>query len=257
MSLFVCLPCFNEERSLPPLLEKFAALKERLSEPLQLIAVDDGSADKTQSVLRESAKILPLQVVVHERNHGLGPAIISGLRAALALSKDDGDAIVCMDADDTHDPDYIPLMMERMRAGADVVIASRYQSGSRQVGVPFFRAVLSAGARLIFRFLLPIPGVRDYTCGYRAYRAGLLRRAMDVFGERLIERRGFACTDEILIKLSALTSRIEEIPFILRYDQKRGRSSLPLFETILATIKLIHHGRRLRKQAMKTVKRGV
>jgi len=97
--------------------------------------------------------------------------------------------------------------------------------------------------------------VRDYTCGYRAYRVGLLRKAMAVFGDRLIERRGFACTDEILVKLSTLTDRIEEIPFVLRYDQKRKSSAMPVFETILATVKLIQRGRRLRRHARQTVQR--
>ena len=246
MSVFVCLPCYNEAQNLPPLMREFAALIRRLDEPVRLIAVDDGSRDGTRRTLEDLSRSLPLNVVVHEQNRGLGPAIMSGFAAALALAKDD-DAIVCLDADNTHDPKYIPEMLARLRRGADVVIASRFQPASAEVGVPPFRRLLSRGARWVFRVAMGIPGVRDYTCGYRAYRAGLLRQAMEVFEGRLIERRGFACTDEILVKLSCLTDRIEEIAFVLRYDKKRGASSLPLLETILATIKLVRLGRRLRK----------
>jgi len=254
MSMFVCLPCYNEERSLPPLLDQFAQLIARSEEPMRLIAVDDGSADKTRQVLQDRAKEMPLEVVIHERNRGLGPAIVSGFRAALRRAEKEDDIVVCLDADDTHDPKYIPAMAARIHAGADVVIASRYQAGSKEVGVPFMRRILSHGARWVFRLALPIPGVRDYTCGYRAYRAGLLREAMEVFGDKLIERRGFACTDEVLIKLSSLTERIEETPFVLRYDKKRSPSALPLMETIFATLKLLHRGRLLRRHAKRTVK---
>jgi len=55
----------------------------------------------------------------------------------------------------------------------------------------------------------------------------------------LVERSGFACTDELLVRLAPLARRIEEIPFVLRYDRKRGRSKLPLVRTIAATFRLI------------------
>jgi dolichol-phosphate mannosyltransferase len=81
--------------------------------------------------------------------------------------------------------------------------------------------------------------VRDYTCGYRAYRVSLLQRAVEKYGDRIITREGFACTDEILVHLSTLTKRITEIPFVLRYDKKRSRSRLPLFRTIWETLKML------------------
>ncbi len=255
MSVYVCLPCYNEEKSLPPLLDHFSDLIGKESASFTLITVNDGSVDGTQSVLEDHATRLPIRIICHNGNRGLGPAILSGFQEALALAESDDDMVVCMDADDTHSPSYIPEMLDRIRAGADMVIASRYQPGSRQQGVPPFRRFLSAVARRLFSWFLPVPGVRDYTCGYRAYRVGLLRQAMAVFGDRLIERRGFACTDEILIKLSSLTERIEEIPFVLRYDLKGGQSALPLFTTALATLKLIYHGRRLRRQARHRARR--
>jgi dolichol-phosphate mannosyltransferase len=91
-----------------------------------------------------------------------------------------------------------------------------------------------------------VPGVRDYTCGYRAYRAELLRNGFERYGEGLIERAGFACTDELLVHLATLARRIEEIPFVLRYDLKRGRSKLPLWQTMIATFRLLLHHRRER-----------
>lgn len=253
MNVLVCMPCYNEGKSLPPLLDRFAALIAERPETFRLIAVDDGSADDTRAVLETRAETMPLEVVVHPRNRGLGPAIMSGFQRALERAEHDDDVVICMDADDTHDPLYVPSMLEKIAGGADLVIASRFQPGAREVGVPPFRRLLSRAAGLVFRLTLPVRGVRDYTCGYRAYRVGLLREAMDLFGDALIERSGFACTDEVLVKLSCLTDRIVEIPFILRYDLKRGESQLPLVETILATLKLIARGRRMRRDAMREI----
>ena len=142
-------------------------------------------------------------------------------------------------------PRYAVEMARRVAGGeADIVIASRYRRGSRQVGVPFMRRVYSYGARWIFKLFLNLHGVRDYTCGYRAYRAGLMRRAMEEFGEGLITRGGFACNDELICHLAAYGPTVREVPFILRYDLKKGESKLELGTTISETLKMLLEQRR-------------
>jgi dolichol-phosphate mannosyltransferase len=237
--IIVVLPAYNEAASLPALLDRFASMLATNDAPLEIVAVNDGSADATGEILDEAAKRLPVVHVRHERNRGLGPALITGLQTALKRIASPDDVIVCMDADNTHDPKYIPEMAQRIAAGADMVICSRFRGGSRTVGVPFYRRVLSFGARMVFAIFLRLPGVRDYTCGYRAYRASLVLKGFERYGEKLIERSGFACTDELLVRLAPFARRIEEIPFVLRYDQKRGRSKLPLMKTIAATFRLL------------------
>lgn len=248
--IILALPAYNEAENLRPLLAKaretFAAMGVRHD----IVVVDDGSTDATPAVLAELAAAAPadapLHIVTHAPNRGLGGAIVSGLKRSLELLDADPPAdgrhaiVVCMDADDTHDPGYIPGMADKIWADtADIVIASRFREGSKEVGVPFGRLVLSRGARLLFRIFLRLPDVRDYTCGYRAYRVSLLRDAAAKYGDRLVTRQGFACTDEILVKLSTLTKRISEVPFVLRYDKKRTPSKLPLFKTIVETLKML------------------
>jgi dolichol-phosphate mannosyltransferase len=237
--VFIVLPIYNEAENLAELLERFQEVPARLGEGAEIVAVNDGSTDGTAGILAEASRRMPLHVVTHERNRGLGKAIKTGLRAAVELSHDDDDVIVNMDADNTHSPEYIPDMVAKIRGGADVVIASRFRAGSKEVGVPFGRRVISWGARIVFRVFLNLPGVRDYTCGYRAYRAGLVREALGRFGEGIITRNGFACTDEILVNLASLTRRITEIPFVLRYDRKRGRSKMRLAVTAWETVKML------------------
>ncbi|MBX3729543.1 MAG: glycosyltransferase [Candidatus Sumerlaeia bacterium] len=246
--LFVSLPAYNEEACLPPLLRSFQRLFATLPPETRphIVVVDDGSADRTAEVVRRAARAgVPVELVQHPQNRGLGEAIKTGLRRVVELSTSDDDIVVCMDADNTHPPRFVPGMLETgLSEDADIVIASRYRRGSRQHGVPLHRQAMSLGALVLFRLFLGLPGVRDYTCGYRAYRLRLVRRSFEHYGDRLITRAGFACTDQLLVNMACLGARIREVPFVLRYDRKRGASKLELGTTILETFRLLAAGRR-------------
>lgn len=240
--VILALPAYNEAACIGDLLEAARKALENLHgfSP-RVIVSDDDSDDGTADIIRRFEASFPVEVVHHAPREGLGPNIINVLHAALERSTDPEDVIVNMDADNTHPPDVIPAMLRLLDSGIDVVIASRYQKGSEQVGVPPFRLLLSWGARWLFAWRLRLPGVRDYTCGYRAYHAKTIRRAFDTYGDHLITRKGFACTDDILVNIARLEPRprIAEVPFILRYDRKIGQSKLPLFSTIMETVKLL------------------
>jgi dolichol-phosphate mannosyltransferase len=123
--------------------------------------------------------------------------------------------------------------------GNDVVVASRYAPGGRVLGVPGNRQILSWGASTLFRLVYPITGVRDYTCGYRAYRAGLLRKAFARWGNDFVEESGFSCMVDILLKLDRLGAVITEAPLILRYDRKPGKSKMNVGRTMLQTLRIL------------------
>lgn len=249
--VIIILPAFNEEDSIGELLEEFCQLVPQLDN-YQIILVNDGSTDRTVEIAERYKTRLNLIIVHHKENQGLGPTIKTGLYAAMEHITGENDAIVYMDADYTHSPQYIPLMIAAMEKGADVVIASRFLPGSREIGVPFLRRMYSRGARMLFRLFLPLPGVSDFTCGYRAYRSSLIREALRVYGDKIIERSGFACTDELLVNLATFDIKIAEVPFILRYDRKKGRSKLPLWRTIRETVRMLLKAReRLKKEKMR------
>ncbi len=123
--------------------------------------------------------------------------------------------------------------------GAELVIASRYQPGALIRGVPTRRIWTSNVASWLFRLLFPIPGVKDYTCGYRAYRAELLQRAFERYGESFVDQEGFQCMVDILLKLHRLDPLVREVPMILRYDLKEGPSKMNVSKTIGATLRLM------------------
>ena len=233
----IILPAYNEAEALPPLLDKVEALRARLPE-VRVLVIDDGSSDGTREVVLSRAADW-LRLVQHPRNMGLSQAIQTGFQEALAASVST-DVIVTMDADNTHDPAQVEQMVALLSEGYDVVIASRYRPGSEWYGIPPHRQLFSLGVRLLFWVMLPIRGVRDYSCGYRAYRAEVLQRAYQRWGEAFITEQGFACMPEILFRLSRLEPpvRFGEVPMVLHYDLKPGATKMPVQKTIFDTLRL-------------------
>lgn len=254
MNLIAVLPAYNEEAALGPLLRAWGRLAVKLptGATLRVIVVDDGSKDRTAAVARRAARAgLPVELVQHERNKGLGEAIKTGLRAALGRATRDDDFIVCMDGDNTHPPATVLNMLDAIadRDGRiDIVIASRFRRGSHQVGVPPHRVLFSLGAAAVFWTVLALPGVRDYTCGFRAYRVGMVRRSFDEYGDDIISSGSFACTDQLLLNMAAIGARITEVPFVLRYDRKPTPSKMPVGATIIETFRLLFEARRRLKR---------
>lgn len=234
----VVLPAFNESRAIQPLLEAIRRTMDASAMPYSVIVVDDGSGDDTSQVASDASAVMPVDVTRHEHNRGLAAALRTGLTMAVARSADE-DVVVTMDADDTHPPKLIPGMVDMLSDGPDVVIASRYRPGAKISGVPAGRNWLSFGARLLFQVAFPIRGVRDYTCGYRAYRVGPLRESMDHFGERFITEEGFSCMAEVLLKLRACGVRMGEVPLELNYERRGANSKMKVARTVGQTLSLI------------------
>jgi dolichol-phosphate mannosyltransferase len=237
--IIAVLPAYNEEAALPPLLGALAAVRAADLPDLRAIVVDDGSVDGTADVVRQHAGEHPwIRLVQHDGNRGLSRAIQTGFETALQDAAPD-DVIVTLDADNTQPPATIPRMIERLGEGYDVVVASRFRPGAEVHGVPFMRRVYSRVMSILFRVAFPVRGVRDYSCGFRAYRADVLRRAYHAFGQDFITEQGFACMVEILFQLSRLPSvRFGEVPFVLRYDLKPGQTKMSVVRTIADTLRL-------------------
>jgi dolichol-phosphate mannosyltransferase len=236
--VFIVLPAFNEAARIGRLLDNTDDALDEAGLAYQIIVVDDGSTDDTARIVRERALRMPILLKQHAQNQGLGATIRDGLLAAVELAAP-ADVIITMDADDTHSPGLILRMVRLIREGFDVVIASRYQPGSRSIGVPWSRRVLSYGASWLFRVLYPISGVRDYTCGYRAYRAEVIQQAVRRYADDFLNQDGFQCMVDILLKLRPMQLVFGEVPFILRYDQKEGATKMRIGRTIRQTLTVL------------------
>jgi dolichol-phosphate mannosyltransferase len=242
--LVVLLPAYNESASIPPLLPKIASALRAYDGESMVLLVDDGSSDRTAEIAVDTGRELGLRVDVerHPRNLGLGRALRTGFTRAMQLAGTDG-YVVAMDTDDTHDPSLIPAMIARLEDGYDVVIASRYAPGGREVGLSGVRRLLSRGASMLLTVFSPVRGARDYTCGYRAYRGEILRRAHDMWNGAFISEEGFVASAEILLKLGRIGARVAEVPLVLRYDLKGGASKMRVGSTIGRYLRLVTVGR--------------
>lgn len=236
--VIIVLPAYNEERNIGRLLDRMIDALEEEHLLYEIVVVDDGSSDGTVGVIERYHAHLPVTLYRHDVNQGLGAAIRDGLFLASKAASDD-DTVITMDADETHTPGLILRMVRMVREGCDVVIASRYQPGARVVGVSLFRRSLSLGASTLFRIFFPTSGVRDFTCGYRAYRGSVLHQAISTYGEEFVETSGFQCMVDILLKLRKLDVVFGEVPLILRYDLKQGRSKMRILRTIRDSLELL------------------
>lgn len=246
--LFVVLPAYNEEAGLKMLLDDIRKACHEI--PTRIIVVNDASTDQTLQIAQDYAEGCPeVQVISHPKNKGLGGSLMTGFKHVFAQRRSlrrqnyewvgYGDIILTMDADNTHPADRIPLMVEQIHQGADLVVASRYAPGGEQYGLNPLRKILSWGAGQVMTLFFPVSGLRDYSCGYRAYRASVLESAYIIYGEDLIESRSFAGMVELLVKVVNYCRDIREIPFNLHYEKKQGKSKMRIMATIMGYFTLI------------------
>jgi dolichol-phosphate mannosyltransferase len=225
--IIVLLPAYNEEQSLPRLLSKISITLAQMGEDYRVLVCDDGSLDRTRSLLEEYSTKLPIEILSHKINRGLGESMRDLFERVCEIASDE-DVIVRLDCDDTHEPEYIPTLVAKVRDGFDVVIASRFAPGGGQKGVDAYRAFISRSANLFMKIFFPIPGLKEYSCGFRGYNAAKIKEAISFYGNNFIQLKGlgFTCTLEKLIKLRLIGAKFGEVPFVLRYDQKQGPSKM-------------------------------
>ncbi len=214
MRAVVVLPTFNEAENITDLL---SALRSG-SPTVEVMVVDDSSPDGTGALAEQAATLHGGITVVHRQaKDGLGAAYRHGFGLAL-----DGayDVIVSMDADFSHDPAMVPVLIEAIAGGADVVIGSRYVPGGGSQDWPLRRRLLSRWGNRYTAGVLRLPA-RDCTSGFRAYRADMLK-AID---PETTTSEGYAFLTELLRRLHANGALIREVPILFR-DRERGQSKM-------------------------------
>jgi dolichol-phosphate mannosyltransferase len=225
------IPAYNEQENIPGLLADLGPVARELG--ARVIFVDDGSTDGTSAAIEEHGRGLPLAIVRHQVNRGLGTAINSGLRAALGESQDD-DAIVTLEADNTSDLKDLPRMLQAFHGGDDVVLASVYAPGGRILGVAPWRLAASKSVSNVFRYAGGLREIHTLSSLYRVYRAGTLRKASETYGYLLVREPGFAANVELLLKLYNAGAKVSEVPTVNDWSRRLGNSKMSLRPTVLA-----------------------
>ena len=209
--ILVIIPTYNEQENITRIVTR---LRTAVPEAHVLI-VDDNSPDGTGKIADDiSESDLHVQVLHRLGKQGLGAAYIAGFGWGL----DNGyDVLVEMDADGSHDPAQLPLLLDRLRT-ADLVLGSRYVPGGTVVNWPKSREILSKGGNLYTRIALGLP-LADATGGYRAFRA------LDLQG---VGSAGYVFQVDLANRVSQAGLRVAEVPitFVERQygDSKMNRT---------------------------------
>jgi dolichol-phosphate mannosyltransferase len=215
----VVVPTYNEKQNLPILTKQLLALP---IPGLEILVVDDNSPDGTGQLADELSIASGGRVNVMHRTgkQGLGTAYVQGFKKAMA---DGADIIVQMDADFSHDPKYVPQLVDGLK-DADAVIGSRYVKGGKlderwSIG----RRLLSWWANSVWvRSILSSP-VQDSTAGFRAWK----RQTLVGMNLDRIKANGYIFQVEMTYVALRLGYRFREIPIYFA-DRKYDKSKMGL-----------------------------
>lgn len=225
---WVVLPTYNEMENLPEIAPAILAALPGSC----LLVVDDSSPDGTGELADKMAADDPRVRVVHRKQkQGLGKAYVSGFKSAL-----DGGAerIVQMDSDWSHDPKYLPSLVDGLES-ADLMIGSRYVSGGGVRNWGLMRRVVSRGGSLFARTVLRL-SPNDLTGGFKAWRRETL--AALPWGE--LHSGGYVFQIETTFLASRNHARIREVPIIF-VDRRLGESKMSrriIFEALAVVVQL-------------------
>ncbi len=212
--VLVIVPTYNERENLPLIVARI-----RAAVPMaHLVIADDASPDGTGQIADRLAEADDhVQVLHRPGKQGLGAAYLDGFEWGLERGFD---VLVEMDADGSHQPEQLPSLLERIDAGADLVLGSRWVAGGTVVNWPKHREVLSRGGNLYTRIVLGIP-LRDATGGYRAFH----RRALEAMHLGEVESQGYCFQVDLAWRAVRAGLRVDEVP-ITFVERTQGASKM-------------------------------
>ncbi len=214
MRILVIVPTYNEAENIKPFTK---AVLEKVSNEVEILIVDDGSPDGTGTIADSLSKEEPRIHVLHRKGKlGLASAYIQGFSWGIERGFE---AFVEMDADFSHDPKYLPTMINLIKQN-DVVIGSRYVDGGGTVNWGLGRKIISQGGSFYARSVLGIP-IRDLTGGFNGWKKHVLEK-IDI---KSIHSEGYSFQIELKYRAFRHGFRPKEFPIIFE-DRRVGASKM-------------------------------
>ena len=210
----VCIPTYNERDNVETIARAALAADPRID----VLVIDDNSPDGTGAIADALAASDSRAHVLHRpAKQGLGLAYLDGFRWALSHGYS---FILEMDADFSHHPKYLPVLIDRAEGGADLVLGSRYVAGGGTVNWGAVRKLVSRAGSLYARTILRLPQ-RDLTGGFKCFR----RRVLESIDLASVHSTGYAFQIELTYRAIKKGFQVEEIPIVFE-DRRVGQSKL-------------------------------
>jgi dolichol-phosphate mannosyltransferase len=210
----VIIPTYNEAENLAPITSAVLAAESRVD----ILVVDDNSPDGTGDLADGLAAKEPRIRVLHrQKKEGLGKAYLHAFRWALDAGYE---YIIEMDADFSHDPRYLHVLLDEAMGGTDLVLGSRYVDGGGTVNWGPARRAISRGGSLYARSILGVR-IRDLTGGFKCFRRSVLE-AIDLGA---VKSSGYAFQIELTYRALKAGFRIKEVPIVFE-DRRVGQSKM-------------------------------
>jgi dolichol-phosphate mannosyltransferase len=211
---WLVLPTYNEAENIEAFVE---AARAKLPSSARVLIVDDNSPDGTGEIAAGLAAQHENIAFLHRpHKEGLGPAYVAGFRQALAGG---AELVLEMDSDFSHDPAYLPRMLEAAER-ADVVLGSRYVPGGRVRDWGPLRRAISRGGSTYARLVLSVD-VRDLTGGFKCFR----REVLETIDLDAVQARGYAFQVEMTYRAIEAGFKVVEVPIVFR-DRRAGDSKM-------------------------------
>ncbi|MCF7793639.1 MAG: polyprenol monophosphomannose synthase [Candidatus Cloacimonetes bacterium] len=213
MKALVIIPTYNEAENISSIISEVL----RQDKNLQVLIVDDNSPDGTGKIVKALMKSNDrIHILEREEKKGLGPAYVAGFKYAIEQKYD---YIFEMDADFSHDPAELPVMLEEIKQN-DLVIGSRYIEGINVVNWPMRRLLLSFFAAHYVQFVTGLP-VKDPTGGFKCFR----REVLEKIDLDSILSDGYSFQVEMNFRTWKQGFKIKEIPIVFT-DRRSGQSKM-------------------------------
>jgi len=213
MRMLIVIPTYNENENIEPLISEIFTTAPQA----HILIVDDNSPDGTAAIVEEIAgQNKSLHILKREKKMGGATAFLTGFSWGI---NNGFDILLAMDADFSHDPKYIPLMLKEIE-NADLVIGSRNVPGGMIENRSFVRNILTKGGALYCQFLLNCP-IKDFTGGYNMWR----KTTLEKIGLKDVVSRGYSFQIEMKYKTFKKGCNIVEIPIVFP-DRKKGQSKM-------------------------------
>jgi dolichol-phosphate mannosyltransferase len=223
--IYFLVPAYEEEPTIGLLLYKIRQIMLDVRRDYLAIVLDDGSRDATAEVAERYRRFLPIKVLRHAENRGVGPSLDRLVREAARLSAfPERDIAIVLDADFTWSPEAVPEMVRQIEAGADIVIGSRFHPESEAAGMSFGKRLSTRIGSVVLQAVMPLPHVSDYGSTFRAYRIATLKRAVTALQEGLLTTKGATANVELLLRLGRFHPAIAEVPVRLQEEVRRRPS---------------------------------